>query len=285
MIDLHLHTTASDGVLSPRELVSLAASRGIDVLSVTDHDTMAGIPEAASQAAALGIEIVSGIEITAVLNGRDVHVLAYDVDPHSPEIAVLLAGQREERADRAREIADLLSAAGAPIDIAPLLRAATARCVAVARPQIARALVEAGHVTTVAEAFEKFLSTGRPCYVPHRGPSPSHVVRCIAAAEGISSLAHPGLLDRDDVIPPLVEEGLFALEAYHSEHDLGTQARYVDLARRYGLALSGGSDFHGNGRPRDQLLGVIGLPREHFPRLLRSDAGARRSADGCESGT
>ena len=266
MIDLHLHTTASDGCCSPEELVSRAFAAGIRTLAVTDHDTMAGVPKAASHAAACGISFVPGIEITAVDHGRDVHVLGYFISCDSPELTLLIDRQRHERLERAREIVERLEKAGAPIDDALLFGAVGGRAT-IARPQIAQYLISAGHVATVSEAFERFLSEGRPAYVPHKGPRPEYVVEVITQVGGIASLAHPGPLGRDHLIPALVESGLAAVEAYHSDHDLGTQRRYVELARDFKLAVTGGSDYHGNGRARDSFFGVMNLPADEFARL------------------
>lgn len=266
VIDLHLHTTASDGCCSPGELVSRARKTGIRTLAVTDHDTMAAVPEAANHAAACGMTFVPGIEITAVNDGRDVHVLGYFLSSDSPELTVLIEGQRRERLDRAREIVERLAKAGAPIDDERLFRAVTGRAT-IARPQIAQSLILAGHVCSVSEAFERFLSEGRPAYVPHKGPRPEYVVEVITKLGGIASLAHPGPLGCDHLIPALVDSGLAALEAYHSDHDLGTQRRYVELARDFHLAVTGGSDYHGNGRPRDSFFGVVNLPADEFARL------------------
>lgn len=267
MIDLHLHTTASDGRLSPDELVSRAAGAGIRVMSVTDHDTMSGVAAATQTAAALGITVVPGIEITAVLDGRDVHVLGYYLDPHDDALDALLQAQQYERVERAREISLRLARLGVPIDIEALLAAAAARGGSVARPQIAAALVTAGHAENVPDAFERWLDEGRAAFVPHRGRGPADVVSVIAGCRGAASLAHPGTTGRDDIVPALVESGLVAIEAYHSAHDAVARARYVDLARCHGLTVTGGSDFHGDGLRRAEFFGVVGLPAEEFERF------------------
>lgn len=264
MIDLHLHTTASDGRSTPRMLVERAREAGLTVIAVTDHDTVAAVDETTRLAAAHGMSVVAGIEITSVLDGRDVHVLGYYVDPASAELQQLLADARQERLERARDIADLLDRAGAPIDIAPLLEAAAASGGSVARPQIAAALVSTGHARSVADAFDRLLGEGCAAYLPHRGRSPAAVVEEIVRAGGIASFAHPGTLGRDDIVGALVDAGLGAIEAYHSAHDGLQQAHYVDVARRFGLAVTGGSDYHGEGVRRAEFLGVVTLPRDEF---------------------
>jgi predicted metal-dependent phosphoesterase TrpH len=276
MIDLHLHTTASDGRLSPDELVRRADGVGIRVMAVADHDTMASVAAATRAAAALGISVVPGIEITSVLDGRDVHILGYYLDPDDPALHALLEVQRRERLERAREIGRRLAGAGATIDVEPLLREATARGASVARPQIAAALVAAGHAADIGDAFDRWLSEGRPAFVPHVGREPAHVVSVIAGAGGAASMAHPGTTGRDEIIPQLAEAGLAALEAYHSAHDAVQRAHYIELARRHGLALTGGSDFHGDGMRRAEFFGVVSLPEDEFERF-RSRALARRA--------
>jgi predicted metal-dependent phosphoesterase TrpH len=269
VIDLHMHTSASDGLCTPSELVARVEAAGIRVMAVTDHDTTAAVPEAAALAAARGIGFVPGIEITSVHDGHDVHVLGYFADAESPRLTALLQAVRDARAERAREIAGRLARAGVPIDVDALLDPAEARAGrSIARPRIARALVEAGHVASIAEAFDRFLSEGRPAFVPHRGPTPAAVVEAVRAAGGMAVLAHPGTTDRDGLVPVLVSAGLSALEAYHSAHDAATTDRYLAFARQHGLAVTGGSDFHGPGARRSEFFGRVALPPREFAGFL-----------------
>ena len=276
MIDLHMHTTASDGTSTPDALVERAWKLGIRTMSVTDHDTMASIAPARAAAAAYGMDVISGIEITSVYAGRDVHVLAYFLSEDAPGLQDMLATQRRNRIERAKEIAARLAALGAPIDVEPLIQgAAKTGGKALARPQIARALIAAGHVGSVAEAFERYLSDTAPAYVPHRGASPADVVELVAAAGGLASLAHPGQLQRDEIIPGLVDAGLAAIEAYHSSHDDAVQAHYIALADQQGVGVSGGSDYHGEGTRRAEFFGVTNLPSARYEDLLARAARAR----------
>ena len=270
MIDLHAHTTASDGRSTPRELVDRARAVGVTTLAVTDHDTMAAVPETAALAAAAGLGFVPGIEITSVSRGKDAHVLGYFLTPDAPGLSELITDQRRRRVERAREIGQRLEQMGAPIDVDALLATAGERSgKAIARPQIAQALIAAGHVATVAEAFDRFLGETCAAYVPHTGASPAEVVRLIAAGGGIASLAHPGHLKQDDVIPELVEAGMAALEVYHSSHDEPATAHYLQIARRHSLAVTGGSDYHGEGVRRAEFFGVVHLPEDEFVGFLR----------------
>jgi 3',5'-nucleoside bisphosphate phosphatase len=268
VIDLHMHTTASDGRCTPEALVEEAYAKGIRTMSVTDHDTMAGVPAAAEAAARLGMAFVPGIEITSVHGGRDVHVLAYFLPDLTPALRALLAEQRRNRLARAGEIARRLAAAGAPIDVEALMEAGAALGgKSLARPQIAQALIAAGHVSTVAEAFERFLSEDGPAYVPHTGASPMEVVALIAAAGGLSSLAHPGYTKKDEVIPRWSRPASSRSRRFTART---TKPPWRTISRSPGafnLAVSGGSDYHGAGTRRSEFFGVVNLPQEHYEAL------------------
>jgi predicted metal-dependent phosphoesterase TrpH len=268
VIDLHMHTTASDGRSTPEDLVRRAYDVGIRTMSVTDHDTMAALRPAAQAAASLGMTVIPGIEITSVHRGKDVHVLAYFLSESAPGLQDLLTSQRKQRVDRAVEIARRLAALGAPIDVQPFIEAAAAPGgKAIARPQIAQALIVAGHVASVAEAFDKYLGEDSPAYVPHTGASPAEVVSLVTAGGGIASLAHPGYRPQDEIIPGLIEGGLEAIEVFHSSHDAEAQARYLEIATRHNLLVTGGSDYHGEGARRAEFFGVTNLPAQYFEAL------------------
>lgn len=266
VIDLHLHTTASDGVCDPAVLVDLAWRAGIRSMSVTDHDTVAALTEAEGAAAASGIAFVNGIEITAVHDARDVHVLGYFFDRDDAELARFLEQQRADRIRRVAEMCDKLADLGKPVDRGWLL-AERPKGRSLGRPLVARALVKAGHVVDTRQAFEQLIGEGRPAFVPRRGPSPADVVGIINGAGGIASLAHPGLLKRDDLIPGLIDAGLTAVEAFHSEHDAAATEHYLAFADRHGIVVSGGSDYHGEKERRKAAFGTIGLPQDRFERL------------------
>ena len=271
MIDLHLHTTASDGRLAPAELVARAAAAGLTTISVTDHDTVAAIAEATDAAAPASIRVVPGIELTAVDQERDVHMLGYFFDPASATLATLLERQRALRVARVREIAARLDALGMPVDVETVLLSAAARPGAsVGRPQLARALIKAGYVSSVQEAFDAWLASGRPAFVPRTGPSPISVVEAVHEAGGVASMAHPGVTRRDDLIRTLVDRGLDAIEVYHSDHSPQDEQSYKGIASRLGILVTGGSDFHGDEpglRSHRGTLGVVSLPPEAFVKL------------------
>lgn len=309
MIDLHLHTTASDGHLTPAELVARVAAAGITIMAVTDHDTVAGLADTGAEAAARGIRLVPGIEITSVADGRDVHLLGYFFDPAHAPLLAFLENQRAQRVSRVREIGARLSALGIPIDVEALVAtAATRPGTSVGRPQVARALVNAGHVSSVQEAFERWLATGLPAFVPRTGPSPAEVVSVVHEAGGIVSFAHPAVTKRDELIRPLVDHGLDAIEVYHSDHQPEDVQDYRNLAQRLGVLVSGGSDFHGDPstslgagpstqpdagaslrspaslrtgpsrRKSRNALGAVMLPPDAFAALEHRATGMRRSS-------
>jgi predicted metal-dependent phosphoesterase TrpH len=274
LIDLHTHTTASDGRCSPAELVARASTAGVTVLAVTDHDTLGGCDRAAAACARAGITFVPGIEITAVCDGIDVHVLGYLVDRSAEGFLTFLTEQRRRRIDRARRMLERLASHGIRLDADAILRPALENeGVAVGRPWIARALVEAGYVPSTSAAFEVWLSPGRPGFAPRVGATPAEVIASIHQAGGVASLAHPGLLANDAWVGDLARAGLDALEAYHSEHDLATTMHYLTLAVRLGLAVSGGSDYHGDPSHGPASPGAVALPREAYEALV-----ARRPA-------
>jgi len=251
------------------------------VLSVTDHDTVASSDAARAACRTAGIEFVSGIEITSVREGVDVHVLGYFVDPDSPDLLAFLAEQRLRRLDRAREILARLAALGMPLDADAILQPGIDNAaVSIGRPWIARALLAGGHAATIGEAFDRWLSRGQPAFVPRAAARPEEVVARIHAARGIASMAHPGLVERDEWIAPLVDAGLDALEAYHSEHDAATTSRYLALAGRFGLDVTGGSDFHADEAHGPAAPGTVSLPREAFDRLKARNATMRATASG-----
>lgn len=236
-------------------------------MAATDHDTTASVEAVRSLAAARRIEAIAGIEITAVEDGRDIHVLGYFFDPSVTSLTAFLAEQRLIRVHRVQAIASRLKELGMPLDLSAALAAAgqqTGR--AIGRPQVARAMVDAGHVTSTREAFDVWLGRDRPAFVPRSGPSPEAVIVIIQGAGGLASLAHPGRTAIDARIPALRDAGLDALEVYHSDHDAAASDRYRRLADDLGLLMTGGSDYHGDpshGVP----LGSSPLPREAWRRL------------------
>lgn len=269
MIDLHTHTTASDGRCTPEELVDRAARAHVSVLAVTDHDTTDGCRDVAAACAQQAIQFVTGAEITAVADERDIHVLGYGFELDAPTLLAFLSDQRRMRIERVREMVAKLAANGIELDGDAILKPAEhASGKAIGRPAIARALVDGGHVASVKDAFDRWLTRGRPGFVPRVGPGPKDVFRQIHDAGGLASLAHPVLMKRDEWIPGFVRDGLDALEVYHPDHTDMDSARYLAAANELDVLVTGGSDFHGDEAHRTARLGAVSLPRRHFERLM-----------------
>lgn len=276
MIDLHLHTTASDGRLRPSELVRQSAAAGLSVISITDHDTVGGLDEGRRSANEAGIRLVNGIEITAIERGKDVHVLGYFFDPRSSPLLKFLEGQRQDRIRRVREMSARLLQLGCPVDIESVIGSLPPGG-SIGRPALADALVDAGHATDRRDAFDRLLGDGCPAFVARSGPPLCTVVEKIRTAGGIASLAHPGLTAMDEDIPRFVAAGLSALEARHSDHGADTEQWYRHLATTFGLVVTGGSDFHADPAHHANVLGGVSLSAEDFAALeFRAQAlGAR----------
>ena len=271
MIDLHLHTTASDGTDTPAELVRVCREAGITTMAVTDHDTTAALLRTSREAERAGIEFVPGIEITAAWEAHDVHILGYFIDIESPVLTAFLEAQLEDRIRRARAVGDRLAGLGMPIEMDALIARAEGR--PVLRPHIAQALVAAGHAADEQDAFDRFVGEGRPAYVARRGATPSEVVAILRQAGGVSSMAHPGVTAQDGLIPALAAAGLDAIEAYHTDHPADETARYLALARQLRLAITGGSDFHGFRSAHSNGFGKVQLPAAEFAALRRRRGG------------
>ncbi len=265
MIDLHLHTTASDGAWSPSELVARAEAAGLATIAVTDHDTMAAVPEVEAFAREAGLGFVPGIEITSVWSGRDVHLLAYFLDCRSARVDAFLSARAGARTERALRIAERLEALGAPLDVDALFSSADLR--SIGRPAIARALVDAGHVPTTEAAFDQYLAAGAPAWVQHAAGTPHDVIAFVREEGGLVSFAHPGVTDQDELLDELGRNGLHAVEAYHPEHDRAATARYLAFARDRGLAVTGGSDCHGDETHRAAAFGSVTLSAAEFERF------------------
>jgi hypothetical protein len=276
-VDLHSHTTASDGTLTPRELVRLAARHGVRVLAVTDHDSTAGIREAIDEARSLPpLEIVPGLEINCDVPGAEIHVLGYCLDWEVAWFQEFLGTQREERRQRVYRIAARLAELGVPIDpddVFALVKEGSA-----GRPHVAQAMVDRGYVKSVREAFDRYLSLNGPANVPRRRLAPAEAVRIIRRARGVPVLAHPGLANRDELIPELVAAGLLGIEAFYPEHSAGQIAAYRDMCARLGLVATGGSDFHGPRVGGVRHPGVQPVPESAWQELQRRLAALAEAA-------
>lgn len=248
-IDLHLHTTCSDGQDTPEELVEAALAGRYRIISITDHDTVEGVIRGLVAAEGTGMEVIPGIELSSIEGDFDIHILGYFIDYHDPEFIRRIAFFKEKRHERAEEIVMTLNRLGLDIQIDTVLR--IAHGAPVGRPHIAEALVSEELVNTYDEAFARYIGTHAPAYVPKYKVTPAEAIDLIIKTGGVPILAHPGVLNRDETILELQECGLMGIEAIHPLHTLEKQVYYERLAKKYGLIATGGSDWHGKERRRN----------------------------------
>ena len=266
--DLHTHSTFSDGVLSPTELIDLAYRRGVRIMALTDHDTIEGLPEAFATAARYpDLTLIPGVEISTDIPGSEVHVLGHFIDWQDQEFQRRLQQMRQSRLGRARKMVDKLVALGKPVSWDRVQSFASEG--AIGRPHIARALLEAGHVATVNEAFDLYLNRNGPAYVQRERLAPAKVVEMITAANGLPTLAHPRELDGlEELLSQLKTAGLIGMEVYYQDYSPEEVERLHAVADRFALIPLGGSDYHGMGGPQEREPGDIPLPDEPVQRLL-----------------
>lgn len=244
-IDLHSHTTASDGLLAPADLVLLASQRGLSVLGVTDHDTIDGIAEAQLAAATSGVTVVAGVELSTSIDGKDVHILGYFVDPSDQQFVARLNQLADGRKRRILMMVERLNALGHRIEIEPILEQATAG--SIGRPHVARALVALGVAASVGEAFDRFLKPGKPGWVEREQLTSEDAIRLILANGAIPVLAHPYSSGNvEAILGRLVPAGLQGLEVFYGGYTPTQKTDLHELAVGWDLIPTGGSDFHGS---------------------------------------
>lgn len=243
-IDMHMHSTYSDGIRTPTELIRMATSKGLSGLALTDHDSMEGFPELSAAARVAGVKVMTGVELSCEYNSRDLHVLGYGVDAGNEKLQTLLREFRSAREKRGERIVEKLAAQGVHIDMSAVLAKAGAG--ALGRPHIAEALIEAGYVTDHAQAFARYIGEGCAAYVDKYKMQPAQAVASIHAAQGLAFVAHPGYYMEDfNAFLHLLDEGFDGVEVFHPYHIPPVTTRLLALARDRGLLISGGSDFHG----------------------------------------
>ncbi|KGK86685.1 histidinol phosphatase [Desulfosporosinus sp. HMP52] len=257
-VDLHCHTTASDGLLTPRELVRMAAEIGLKGIGITDHDTIQGWAEAEEAGVQYKIEVLQGVELNTDWNGQEVHILGYALDNTSAKLNEQLKSLREARELRMQDILKCLATLDIELHDEEVRKLSQGD--SIGRPHIAQALVERGIVRDTREAFERYLGRGAPAYVPRYKISTEEGIRLVREAQGVAVLAHPGMQGLDDEIPVWAKMGLQGLEVRHSEHSEEDVRRYAAIAQQYELIMTGGSDFHGEIRKPGVELGEWGVP-------------------------
>lgn len=264
--DLHLHTDFSDGTFPPERLVMEASRLGFSAIAITDHDILDGIEPALSAGKQYGLEIIPGVELSSESGGEEVHILGYYVDWQNQQFCERLQEFRTSRRIRAMKMVDKLNQLGLDMEYDDVLERADLS--AIGRPHVANALVERGHVATVSEAFYRFLGDGGPAYVPKQKLSPAEAITMILDVGGVPILAHPGM-SQQDILLELASLGLMGVEAFHPSHSAQLSYYYCDLARRYGLLITGGSDCHGEAKGV-MTMGSIRLPYKYVDALKKA---------------
>ncbi|KLU62136.1 hypothetical protein CEB3_c14990 [Peptococcaceae bacterium CEB3] len=283
--DLHCHTTASDGLFAPGDVVRLAARIGLRAVGITDHDTIAGWEEAETAGETTGVEIVRGIELSTEWRGRDVHILGYEPAGGSALLRERLASLRLGREERIKKIVDRLSRLGIPIEPEEVFGVATGE--SVGRPHVAQILMARGYAGSIGEAFERYLGRGAPGYVPRPKLTPEEGIDLIRATGGVAVLAHPGVGGLAGRIPFWVSAGLQGVEVYHSEHTAAEEKTLSKIARDLNLIMTGGSDFHGEERKPGAKIGGWGVSMavvRQIKETARTGEGSRCTAKRCGPG-
>lgn len=278
-VDLHLHTTASDGRLTPAQLIALVAARGLRVIAVTDHDTTEGLPGAIEAARAYPpLTLIPGVELSTDVPGGEIHVLGYFVDRRNSDFEAFLARMRDSRVDRGRRMVEKLADLGMPVPWERVLELAQGG--AVGRPHIAQAMVEKGYVASIQEAFNRYIGRNGPAYAEREKLTPEEAVRFLARTGALPVLAHPGeISDLDEVAAELKQAGLVGIEVHYNGYSPEQVDRLARVAAAHGLLPCGGTDYHALGHEGESEPGTAGPPMEVAERLLamaRAGVRARR---------
>lgn len=275
VFDLHIHSTVSDGILTPEEIVQEALGLGLEGIALTDHDTVGGIEPTWQYIRNNNCRLtfVPGIEMNTEVERYEVHILGYFIDHRNDQLLTRLQELKRSREERALKMVKKLNAMG--FDIKPARVAELARGHLIGRPHIAYALMEKGYVFSVREAFHKLIGNGKPAYVPRYKFLPEEAIQLVKAAGGVAVLAHPGLLNNDEMVLQLLALGVEGIEVYYPDHDEGQIEKYLQLAREKGLLITGGSDYHGTPEEYRGKLGCTGVSHEHLL-LLQERAGCKK---------
>ena len=264
LIDLHLHTYYSDGTFTPEQVAKAAEEMKLAAISLTDHDTIEGCDRLAKACDERNIEFIPGTELSVDIEGNEMHLLGYFLDTQNERLITETTKYQQNRTNRVHGLVDQLNELGIELDADDVFD--LAKCKAPGRPHVARALVKHGFCGSVDEAFSRFLRRGGAAWVPKTNVDYREGIELIHQAGGLAVMAHPGLNKIDHLIPDLVKAGLDGLECWHTRHPKSTAKRYREMAERYGLIITGGSDCHGAGRGHP-LIGTVRVPYEILEKM------------------
>ncbi|MFA6320863.1 MAG: PHP domain-containing protein [Candidatus Omnitrophota bacterium] len=262
--DLHIHTNFSDSTFTPEEVAACANNVGLSAVAICDHDCVDGIELCEKAASSFGIEVVPGIEFTVEKEDAEIHILGFFIDYKAEWLIKKLKDMQESRINRIHAMVAKLNGAGIDVKAEDVFKLAGRGTVG--RLHLAQAMIRTGKVKSFKDVFNKYIGFQKPCYVSHVRFSPKETIEAILKAGGVPVLAHPGIMNRDEYIPELIGYGLKGIEVYHTDHKASVVKRYEELAKEYGLLMTGGSDCHGMGKGR-VLMGTIRVPYELVEKL------------------
>jgi predicted metal-dependent phosphoesterase TrpH len=262
--DLHIHTTFSDGLLSPEQVIEKAKERGLSAVGIVDHDAVGGIEPAIRKGKELGVEVVPAVELSCIIGENDIHIIGYYIDYRNKKLNNILTGIQNKRLERAKKIVEKLTEQGAEVELERVLELAGNG--AVGRPHIAQALLEEGHISCYDEAFWKFIGYHCPAYVPKEKYSPEQAIKLIRDFHGVSVLAHPLSYNNRSIIDYLIEQGIQGLEVWRPDHRDNDIKYLLGLTTNHNLLATGGTDCHG-GRKGKIQIGETKIPYKYVKAL------------------
>jgi 3',5'-nucleoside bisphosphate phosphatase len=265
--DLHMHSSYSDGIYSPRELVQKAGKNGLGAISITDHDSVNGIDEAIEAGSLLNIKVIAGIELSAMCENREVHILGYFIDHHNTDLEEYLKFFRAQRVKRAREMVTRLNNLNIPVKIDSIIENAEGR--SIGRPHIAAEVLKTGSVKTYLEVFHKYIGYGCPAFVEKYHLDVADAIAMITKAGGLSFIAHPSVALNDSILLHIIKTGIDGIETVHPSLTNQQSTYYRGIAEEYYLLQSGGSDFHGGKRDDEAYLGRYGVPLNYIDAMQK----------------
>jgi hypothetical protein len=265
-MDLHLHSLHSDGTMAVKEIIKEAEGLGLEIISITDHDTVSGVEEALELTKNKSIKVIPGIEINTEYKKREVHILGYFIDIYNGELNETIEKLRNERVNRVKKVITKLNQLNIHITFEDVLEESKGE--SIGRPHVALAMIKKGYGKSVPEIFDQYLEIGKPAYVERFKLTPYDAISLIHKAGGIAVLAHPKLVEDEEVVEELLPH-LDGLEVFHSEHNERDRELYLNKAQQYNLLITGGSDCHGKGKDKEKLIGTVKVPNQYTKEILK----------------